>query len=91
MEIGVKLYLKPKMGIIPEVTKQNYESIAKQLREPITNSLDAKAQNVYITVQPDGKYTNLIFNTFVYYFILKNRLENLYLVLRPDPDPHFYL
>ena len=60
MKVGDVLCLKPKMGIIPEVTKQNYESVAKQLREPIINSLDADAQNVSITVQPDGKYTNLI-------------------------------
>ena len=60
MKVGDVLFLTPKMGIIPEVTKQNYESVAKQLREPIINSLDADAQNVSITVQPDGKYTNLI-------------------------------
>jgi len=60
MQEGDLLYITPKMGIIPEVTKQNYETIAKQLREPITNSLDANAKNVYITIQPDEEYTNLI-------------------------------
>ncbi len=60
MKTGQILTLKPKMGIIPEVTKQNYETIAQQLRELITNSLDADATKVYITVQPDGKFTDLL-------------------------------
>lgn len=60
MQEGDNLYIIPKMGIIPEVSKQNYETIAKQLREVITNALDAQAENVYLTVQPDGRYTNLV-------------------------------
>lgn len=39
----VELVLKPKMGLIPEVSVQNYESLAKALREYVTNALDASA------------------------------------------------
>ena len=60
MEKGQKLYLTPKMGIIPEVTSQNYETLAKQLREAIVNSIDAGAKNVYVSIQPDGENTDLI-------------------------------
>ena len=60
MKEGDKLFIKPKMGIIPEVTKQNYETIAKQLREAITNAIDAQAKKISLTVQPDGKNTDLL-------------------------------
>ena len=59
MRVGEKLFLRPKMGIIPEVTKQNYETIAKQLREAVTNSLDANATKIEISIQPDEEYTDL--------------------------------
>ena len=60
MKEGEKLYITPKMGIIPELTKQNYEGLAKQLREPITNAVDAKAEIIYIDIQVDGKFTDLL-------------------------------
>ena len=60
LEEGQKLVIKARMGIIPELSKQNYEGLAKQLREPITNSLDANAENIYIDIQIDGKFTDLI-------------------------------
>ncbi len=60
LEEGQKLMISPKMGIIPEITTQNYEGLARQLREAITNSLDAGAKNVNIDVMRAGKYTDLI-------------------------------
>ncbi|MFH0875562.1 MAG: ATP-binding protein [archaeon] len=54
------LFLKPKMGLVPEISMQNYDTIAKQLREMITNSLDANAKNVYITLALSGDTANLI-------------------------------
>lgn len=60
LETGQILVIRPKMGIIPELTKQNYETIARQLRELITNALDAKAENIYIDIQIDGKFTDMI-------------------------------
>lgn len=47
--MAVTLVLKPKMGLIPEVSIQNYESLAKALREYVTNALDAKAKNVWVS------------------------------------------
>ncbi|KKM86923.1 hypothetical protein LCGC14_1274170 [marine sediment metagenome] len=60
LEEGQILNIHPKMGVIPELTKQNYEGLAKQLREPVTNAVDAKAENIYIDIQADGKFTDLI-------------------------------
>lgn len=60
MKVGEELFIIPKMGIIPEVTKQNYETIAKQLREVITNSLDAHATKVDISIEIDGEYTDMV-------------------------------
>ncbi len=60
MKEGDKLFIKPKMGIIPEVTKQNYETIAKQLREVITNAIDANAKKISLIIQPDGENTDLL-------------------------------
>lgn len=57
---GQILQIKPKMGIIPELTTQNYEGLARQIREAITNSLDAESENIYLDVQSAGKYTDLI-------------------------------
>ncbi|HSV48849.1 MAG TPA: ATP-binding protein, partial [Candidatus Acidoferrales bacterium] len=50
MPIGDALYLKPKMGIVPEVSAQTYETIAKQFREVISNSIDAGAKKVTISI-----------------------------------------
>ena len=47
------LYLTPKMGLIPEVSTQNYGSLAKALREYVANAVDAKAKNVWITFSRD--------------------------------------
>ena len=60
LEAGQSLVIRPKMGIIPELTKQNYETIARQLREIVTNALDARAENIYIDTQIDGKFTDMI-------------------------------
>ena len=60
LETGQTLVIRAKMGIIPELSKQNYETIARQLREVITNALDAEAENLYIDIQIDGKFTDMI-------------------------------
>jgi hypothetical protein len=52
MVIGESLYLKPKMGIVPEVSAQTYETLAKQFREVVTNSLDAGAKEIRISINP---------------------------------------
>jgi hypothetical protein len=52
MPVGEALYLKPKMGIVPEVSTQTYETLAKQFREVVTNSLDAGAKWVRISINP---------------------------------------
>jgi hypothetical protein len=57
----VELVLKPKMGLIPEVSVQNYESLAKALREYVTNALDASAGRTWVnfTAAAGGKRTTL--------------------------------
>lgn len=52
MPVGEALYLKPKMGIVPEVSAQTYETLAKQFREVVTNALDAGAENIKISINP---------------------------------------
>jgi len=48
--MGEKLFLKPKMGIVPELSIQNYDTVAKQLREVVSNAKDANAQSVHISL-----------------------------------------
>lgn len=50
----VPLYLTPKMGLIPEVSTQNYETLAKALREYVSNAMDAQAQSVWVTFAADA-------------------------------------
>jgi hypothetical protein len=52
MPAGEALFLKPKMGIVPEVSVQTYETLAKQLREVVSNALDAGASKVRISINP---------------------------------------
>lgn len=46
------LFLKPKMGIIPELSIQNYETLAQQIREIVSNSLDAGASTFKLSLIP---------------------------------------
>lgn len=48
------LYLTPKMGLIPEVSAQNYDTMAKAIREYVSNALDARAKRVWITFVADA-------------------------------------
>lgn len=50
VKMGKLLFLKPKMGIVPELSIQNYDTLAKQIREVVSNSLDANAKNVHISL-----------------------------------------
>src|SRR5262249_18177653 len=50
----IPLFLTPKMGLIPEVSAQNYETLAKALREYVSNALDAEAQNVWMVFSADA-------------------------------------
>ena len=52
MPTGDALFLKPKMGIVPEVSAQTYETLAKQFREVVSNALDAGATRVKISINP---------------------------------------
>src|SRR4030042_950704 len=52
MPVGDALFLKPKMGIVPEVSAQTYETLAKQFREVVSNALDAGATKVKISINP---------------------------------------
>lgn len=61
MPVGETLYLIPKMGIVPEVSSQTYETLAKQFREVVTNSLDAKAQNIWISINRKQDDTFVLF------------------------------
>jgi len=54
------LYLTPKMGLVPEVSTQTYETIAKQFREVVSNSVDAGAQNVTISINTSGERTYVL-------------------------------
>src|ERR1700704_1550443 len=54
MSKQVPLYLTPKMGLIPEVSAQNYETLAKALREYVSNVMDAKATNVRVVFAADA-------------------------------------
>jgi hypothetical protein len=54
------LYLKPKMGIVPELSMQTYETISQQIREIISNSLDANAESIKITLNRTKKGADLI-------------------------------
>lgn len=62
MPIGETLYLKPKMGIVPEVSAQTYETLAKQFREVVTNSLDAGARNIWISINTRKDDTFVLFS-----------------------------
>jgi hypothetical protein len=50
-----KLFLTPKMGLIPEVSAQNYETLAKALREYIANAMDASAKRVWLVFAADAE------------------------------------
>lgn len=62
MPVGESLYLTPKMGIVPEVSAQTYETLAKQFREVITNSLDANAKNIIISINTVEDNTYVLFS-----------------------------
>ena len=62
MPVGETLYLIPKMGIVPEVSAQTYETIAKQFREVVTNSVDANAQNIWISINSKKDDTFVLFS-----------------------------
>ncbi len=49
------LFLVPKMGIIPEVSAQTYGTVARSLREYVSNAVDAGAKNVWLTFTKDPK------------------------------------
>ncbi len=55
---GNKLKLKVRMAIIPELSKQNYDTVSKQFREVVANSFDASAKEVRIDVRNVGVGTN---------------------------------
>jgi len=63
MPVGEILYLVPKMGIVPEVSSQTYETIAKQFREVVSNSVDANARNIWISIniEKDDTYARALF------------------------------
>lgn len=61
MPVGETLYLVPKMGIVPEVSAQTYETVAKQFREVVTNSLDANAGNIWISINATKTDTFVLF------------------------------
>ena len=48
------LYLVPRMGIVPEVSAQTYGTLAKAIREYVTNAVDATAKNIWITFSADS-------------------------------------
>lgn len=58
--MSAELYLTPKMGLIPEVSTQNYGSLAKALREYVSNAVDAGAKNVWLTFSADGTGTSIL-------------------------------
>ena len=62
MPIGETLYLVPKMGIVPEVSAQTYETIAKQFREVVTNSVDANAKNIWVSINRKKDDTFVLFS-----------------------------
>ena len=62
MPIGEPLYLKPKMGIVPEVSAQTYGTLAKQFREVVTNSIDAGAKEIRISINPLKDDDHILFS-----------------------------
>lgn len=56
-----KLKMAVRMAIIPEISKQNYDTLAKQFREVIANAYDAGATEIRIDVRNVGNRTDLIF------------------------------
>lgn len=53
---AVRLRVVPRAGILPEITRQTYESLAKALREAVMNAIDAGATVVHLdfTGAPSG-------------------------------------
>lgn len=54
MSSNLVLKMAVRMAIIPEISKQNYDTLAKQFREVIANSFDAGAEITRITVRNVG-------------------------------------
>lgn len=54
MVVGKPLTMAVRMAIIPEISKQNYDTMAKQFREVVANAFDAKATEVSIKVRYVG-------------------------------------
>ena len=44
----IGLRVTPRLGILPEITRQTYESLAKAVREAIMNSIDAGSSVVHV-------------------------------------------
>lgn len=80
MPVGETLYLVPKMGIVPEVSAQTYETIAKQFREVVSNSVDANARNIRISINIEKDDTYVLFSDDGEGMTL-NELKNQYLAL----------
>ncbi|MDF2523461.1 MAG: hypothetical protein K0R31_1102 [Clostridiales bacterium] len=53
-----RLRLAVKMALIPEISKQNYDTLAKQFREVVANAFDAEASLINITVRQIGSGGN---------------------------------
>jgi len=49
-----ELFLNPRVGLVPDLSKQNYDTLSKQIREAVTNSLDARASKVDIFLNLKG-------------------------------------
>lgn len=52
------LHMGVRMALIPQISRQNYDTLAKQLREVIANAMDAKASRINIEVRQIGASSN---------------------------------